>query len=91
MYFLYMIKNSYGNLYLGVTDNPERRLAEHNSKRGSDFTKIRDEFHIVFLEKHNTLTEARQREIQLKKWGRKKKEFLIERYKNGLETKMPSK
>jgi len=82
-----MIKNSYNNLYIGVTDNPERRLDEHNSKRGSDFTKIRDKFEIVFLEKYNTLTEARKREIQIKKWRRDKKERLIELYKNGLETK----
>lgn len=88
MYFVYMIKNEYDNLYVGVTDNPIRRLIEHNSKRGSNFTKTKDEFKIVFLEEHVTLSNARQREIQIKKWRRDKKEFLIEKYKNNLLTKM---
>lgn len=87
MYFVYMIKNSYGNLYIGVTDNPERRLSEHNSKRGSDFTKVRDKFEIVFLEQHNNLKEVRKREIQIKKWRREKKEILIEMYKKELRQK----
>ncbi len=80
MHFVYMIKNSYDNLYIGVTDNPKRRLTEHNSKRGSNFTKERDEFRIVFLEEYKTLAEARKREIQIKKWRRNKKDFLISKY-----------
>lgn len=83
-----MIKDSYDNLYIGVTDNPERRLSEHNSKRGANFTKNLDKFDIVFVENHNSLNEARRREIQIKKWRREKKEFLIEKYNKGLSTKV---
>lgn len=75
-----MIKNSYANLYIGITDNPERRLKEHNTKQGAAFTKNHEEFRIVFLENHNSLKEARSREIQIKKWRRDKKEKLIESY-----------
>ena len=89
MYFVYMIKNSYGNLYIGITDNPERRLKEHNTKQGAGFTKNRDEFEIVFLENHDFLKEARSREIQIKKWRRGKKEKLINLYKKGMPTKLP--
>src|SRR3989344_6005591 len=32
MQFVYMIKNSYGDLYVGITDNPEKRLEYHNQK-----------------------------------------------------------
>jgi putative endonuclease len=83
-----MIKNSYGNLYIGITDNPERRLKEHNTRQGSDFTKNRDKFKIVFLENHNSLKEARLREIQIKKWRRDKKEKLIDLYSKNLSTKL---
>lgn len=86
MYFVYILENSYKNLYVGITDNPERRLAEHNSKRGALFTKERNKFEIVFLEKHGTLVEARKREVQIKKWRRDKKEKLITLYKQGIET-----
>ncbi|HEY4513251.1 MAG TPA: GIY-YIG nuclease family protein [Candidatus Paceibacterota bacterium] len=88
MYFVYMIKNSYGNLYIGVTDNPQRRLKEHNTNQGAGFTKNRDKFEIVFLENQNSLKEARSREIQIKKWRRDKKEKLVDLYRKGIPTKL---
>jgi putative endonuclease len=87
MHYLYMIKNSSDKLYVGVTVNPEKRLATHNTQRGAQYTKRLPDFKIVFLEKYENLEQARKREIQIKKWRRDKKEMLIERYKNGLETK----
>ena len=87
MYFLYMIKDSYNHVYIGVTNNPERRLEEHNNKQGAKFTKKLSNFHIVFLENYPTLAHARKREIQIKKWSRIKKEKLIEMYVQGINTK----
>ncbi|HUO56113.1 MAG TPA: GIY-YIG nuclease family protein [Candidatus Paceibacterota bacterium] len=90
MYWVYMIKNDFNDLYVGITDNPEQRLKYHNEKRGALFTKRarsqdgRGIFHIVFLEQHPSLAAARQREIQIKKWRREKKENLIDRYTSGL-------
>lgn len=80
MFYVYMIKNLNHDLYIGVTENPTKRLRAHNSKQGAYFTKNKTAFKIVFLETHETLIKARQREIQLKKWNRGKKEMLIERY-----------
>jgi putative endonuclease len=76
-----MIKNSLGKLYVGITENPEKRLAAHNSLCGAKFTKYIPDFKIVFLEKQNSLEQARKREIQIKKWRREKKETLINKYK----------
>lgn len=87
MHFVYMIKNSFNDLYIGITDNPEQRLKYHNEKRGASFTKRNSKFEIVFLEPYATLAAARKREIQIKKWRREKKEKLIERYTKGLSTK----
>jgi putative endonuclease len=84
-----MIKNSYGNLYVGITDNPERRLKEHDTHQGAGFTKNKDAFKIVFLEPKNSLAEARRREIQIKKWRRDKKEKLIDLYNKNIPTKLP--
>ena len=81
-----MIKNSAGKLYVGITENPEDRVAYHNEKRGAQFTKYIPNYKIVFLEQHETLAAARNREIQIKKWRRDKKEFLITRYTQGLST-----
>ena len=88
MYFVYMIRNSANKLYIGVTEDPDARVRYHNQKRGAQFTKRIPTFEIVLLEKYKTLAEARQREIQIKKWRREKKEMLIERHKQGLSTKM---
>jgi putative endonuclease len=88
MYWVYMIKNSFNDLYVGITDNPDQRLKYHNQNRGALFTKRISKFHIVFLEEHLTLIAARNREVQIKKWRRSKKEILIEQYQKGLSTKI---
>ncbi|MBI1838845.1 MAG: GIY-YIG nuclease family protein [Candidatus Colwellbacteria bacterium] len=85
-YYAYMARNMGGKLYVGVSQNPGNRVKEHNTQRGSAFTKSGN-FVIVFKEEYSSLKEARRREIQIKKWRREKKEFLIERYSHGLPTK----
>lgn len=84
---VYMIRNDRDELYIGASQNPRARLEEHNTERGSSFTK-KGKFKIVFEEAHLTLSGARQREIQIKKWRRDKKEMLIRRYQQGLSTKI---
>jgi len=86
-YNIYMALGLSNLLYVGVTQNAEKRITLHNTRRGANFTK-QGSFSIVFLEHHETLAEARKREIQIKKWRRDKKEMLIERYKKGLPTKL---
>ena len=87
MYFVYMIKNDFGKLYVGITENLKDRLYYHNSKMGAEFTKGKAKFRMVFSEEYNTLAEARKREIQIKKWRRDKKEKLIDLYNRGINTK----
>ena len=88
MYYVYMIKYKNNQIYFGVAQDPQKRLLAHNNKNGALFTKNKFQFKIVFLEHYVTLAEARKREIQIKKWRRDKKEFLIERYSDNLETKL---
>ena len=88
MYFAYMIKNSADKLYVGITTNPDDRVLYHNQKRGAKFTKYIPDFKIVFLERYESLAQARKREIQIKKWRREKKEILINRFQKGLATKL---
>lgn len=87
MPFVYMIRDMNNRLYVGASNDPQKRLRDHNSKRGASFTKIGN-FNIVFLEEYLTFSEARKRENQIKKWRREKKDFLINMYANGLKTKM---
>ena len=87
MSFVYMLKNLNNELYIGVSENPKQRVKNHNGQRGAGFTKIGG-FKIVFIEEYPNLKEARQREIQIKKWRREKKEILIKRYQDNLPTKL---
>ncbi len=79
--------NLNGDLYIGITKNPDERVDFHNKKQGANFTKNRPKFKVVFLETYENLKEARRREIQIKKWRRDKKEYLINLYRQGLDTK----
>lgn len=88
MIYVYVIRDTTNNLYIGISQNPEQRLLDHNSHRGAQFTKTSSDFSTVFLEKYPTLSAARTREIQLKKWSRVKKEKLIEMYKKGIDTQI---
>ncbi|MEK9180219.1 MAG: GIY-YIG nuclease family protein [Patescibacteria group bacterium] len=88
MYFVYMAKNDFGKLYVGITENPKNRIYYHNAERGAQFTTGRAKFRIVFLEEYRILAEARRREIQIKKWRRDKKELLIGRFQKGLPTNL---
>ena len=98
MFYVYMIRNSVEKLYVSVTKNPQARANYHNQERGARFTKYAStpfstglpDFKIIFLEQYETLSDARQREIQIKGWRREKKDMLIEKYRSGLETKMRS-
>ena len=84
-----MIKNDFGKLYIGITENLIDRLYYHNSKMGAEFTKGEAKFRLVFSEEYNTLAEARKREIQIKKWRRDKKEKLIDLYIKNITSKLP--
>ena len=83
-----MIKNYSGKLYIGITEDLNKRLYYHNTKQGAQFTRGNKKFILVFYEKYPTFVEARRREIQIKKWRRDKKEMLIKRFIAGLLTKI---
>jgi len=67
-----------GTLYIGVTNNLERRIYEHKNKIVPGFSKKYNVDKLVFFEFTNDISSAVQREKQLKNWNRKWKVALIE-------------
>ena len=66
MFYTYVIKSKNRNyIYVGLSNNPERRISEHN-KGKEKTTKPYSPFNIIFIEKHQTRIEARKREKYLK-------------------------
>ena len=65
-YYVYVIKSLIRNyIYVGMTNNIDRRLNQHNSGKEKT-TKPYKPFNIVLLEKFNSRIDARKREIYLK-------------------------
>ena len=65
MYKVYVLSDDLGNSYKGMTNDLERRLAEH--KRGKTKTTSKmNNLKVVYTEEYDTLKEARKREIYFK-------------------------
>jgi len=78
-YFVYILRTSSNTLYIGQTNNLEKRLREHQSKsnKSAKYVRYFDSVDLVYSETYTTRKEAMQRESQLKKLTKTKKEALI--------------
>ena len=77
-YFVYIMTNKSGTLYVGVTNNLERRISEHKNSLIEGFTKKYKINRLVYYEETNDILAAIHREKQIKGWLREKKIALIE-------------
>ena len=77
-YYVYILSNLSKTLYIGVTNNLERRLYEHKNKLIDGFTKKYNLTKLVYFEDTTDVVEAICREKQLKGLLRSKKIQLIE-------------
>jgi putative endonuclease len=69
MYYVYILASKKnGTLYIGVTNNLERRTYEHRCGLIEGFTKSYDIKNLVYFETTNDINSAILREKQLKKW-----------------------
>ncbi|HXA08810.1 MAG TPA: GIY-YIG nuclease family protein, partial [Chthoniobacterales bacterium] len=64
-------------LYIGVTNELERRTNEHSLGRGSAFAKEYNAHKLIYFEAYPDPQSAIAREKQLKNWSRGKKEALV--------------
>ena len=77
-YYVYILKCSDDSYYTGVTNNPNRRLAEHmDGKNPESYTFSRRPVEIVYSEYFTDPNEAIVWEKKIKGWSRRKKEALI--------------
>ncbi|HEX9302988.1 MAG TPA: GIY-YIG nuclease family protein [Thermoanaerobaculia bacterium] len=78
-FFVYIMTNRPRTLYVGVTNNLERRLYEHRQRLVPGFTARYRIDKLVFFETTPSVLSAIEREKQIKSWRRSKKVALIER------------
>lgn len=79
MFYVYILRTSSNTLYIGQTNNLERRLNEHKikSSKSAKYVRYFDSVELVYSETHQTRSETMKRESQLKRWSRAKKLALI--------------
>jgi predicted GIY-YIG superfamily endonuclease len=77
MWFVYILRCADDSLYVGETNNLELRIAKHNAASASVFTAGRRPVMLMYWEQHPSRVEALERERQLKRWRRARKEALI--------------
>ena len=75
-YRVYVLQNSEGKFYIGLSDDVPRRLREHNNGQ-SRWTKGRGPWSVVWQSQKQMLTEARKLENRLKRQGRGKGFYTI--------------
>jgi putative endonuclease len=74
-----LVSQRNGTLYVGVTRAVARRVSEHKADAVDGFTKQYGVHSLVFVEFHESMTDAILREKRIKKWRREWNLELIER------------
>jgi putative endonuclease len=75
---IYILASRSRNLYVGVTNNLERRLVEHREGTVKGFTTRYGIHRLVHFEQYEDVRYAIAREKEIKAWRREKKIALIE-------------
>lgn len=78
MYYVYILTNKNDAvMYIGVTNDLQRRLYEHKNEQIEGFTKRYHVKKLVYFEEYADINDAISREKQLKHWKREKKNMLV--------------
>jgi putative endonuclease len=78
-YWIYILASRSRNLYIGVTNDLQRRMTEHRQRLIPGFTSRYKIFRLVHCEQFADVRDAIAREKEIKGWRREKKIWLIER------------
>ncbi|OWJ94028.1 hypothetical protein B6S59_14425 [Pseudomonas sp. A46] len=76
-WFVYLVRAENGALYCGISDDPQRRFAQHRSGKGARFFHSSPAQALVFVETCADKGEALRREIVIKRMKKPAKEALI--------------
>jgi len=81
IYYVYVLTNAYNTvLYIGVTNDLERRCFEHKHKMLKGFTQKYNVNKLVYFERFDSIDSAIAREKQIKGYSRAKKNALIDQF-----------
>ena len=75
--YIYILMCSDNTLYTGWTNDLEKRILNHNKKKGAKYTKNRLPAFLVYFEEFDDKSDAMSREFAIKQLSRKEKEELV--------------
>ena len=78
-FYVYILTNRSGTLYIGMTSDPVARIYQHRTRAYPGFTSKYHINRLVLIEEYSRSDDAIAHERQLKRWSRQKKVTLIER------------
>jgi putative endonuclease len=78
IYFVHLLASRSRALYVGVTNDLERRVFEHKHKLVRGFTAKYDVDRLLYFESTSNVLAAIAREKEIKGWRRSRKIALIE-------------
>jgi len=78
-FVVYILRTSSNTLYIGQTNNLDKRVKEHRSKtkKGAKYVRSFTSFSLVYSEVHASRSQALKREWELKQMTKAQKEALI--------------
>lgn len=76
-YYVYLMTNKSGTLYIGVTNNIRRRVREHKDKLVAGFTRRYRITRLIYYECFTDVHAAIAREKKIKGWVRRRKMDLV--------------
>lgn len=77
-YYVYLLTNWNNKvMYVGVTNDLERRIYQHKNKLVKGFTEKYNVNKLVYFEETQDVIAAITREKEIKKWRREKKDQLV--------------
>jgi len=77
-YYVYLLTNWNNKvMYVGVTNDLARRIYEHKTKVVPGFTEKYNLGKLVYFEETSDVQVALEREKEIKKWRREKKDVLV--------------
>jgi putative endonuclease len=78
-YYVYVLASDTGVLYVGMTNDLLRRMHEHRTGIGGDFSKKYGTTRLIYYETTPDVHSSISREKQIKAWRRRKKLDLVRR------------
>lgn len=76
-WFVYLVRAANGALYCGISDDPHKRFAKHQSGKGARFFHSSPAVALVYTEALESKGAALRQELAIKKLSKAAKELLV--------------